>query len=235
MLVLWDVDLTLVRTRGVGVTAYERAFRELFGRELPPERVLMAGRTDRAIAVELLTNAGVADPRGRVEEFQAAQARYAGSLADLVRERGEALPGAAEAIAALARPRPGLRVVQSLLTGNIRAMSDVKLGALGLTRHLDPDAGAYGTESEIRADLVPVARRNAAERYGTGFDGPATVLIGDTPLDVEAARMSDARAVGVATGIYSAGDLADAGADAVLPDLTDAARVVRAVLGSGPG
>ena len=76
------------------------------------------------------------------------------------------LPGAAEAMAALAR-LDGQGVVQSLLTGNIRPLAEVKLGPLGLTEHLDLDAGAYGTESEIRADLVPVARRNAAARFAS--------------------------------------------------------------------
>ena len=77
---------------------------------------------------------------------------------------------------------------------------------------------------------MPVARRNAAARYGADFSGRATVLVGDTPHDVEAATSAGARAVGVATGRFSAGDLADAGADVVLPDLTDTERVVAALL-----
>ena len=66
---------------------------------------------------------------------------------------------------------------------------------------------------------------------GTGFAGPSTILIGDTQLDVEAALASGARAVGVATGGYSAAELSEAGAHAVLPDLTDPALVVAAVTG----
>jgi phosphoglycolate phosphatase len=63
------------------------------------------------------------------------------------------------------------------------------------------------------------------------FDGAATVLIGDTPLDIEAALAAGARAIGVATGSSQAADLLAAGAHAVLPDLTDTAQVVRALLG----
>ena len=64
-----------------------------------------------------------------------------------------------EVLAALAGPAYSGWVVQSLLTGNIPALARVKLGALGLIEHLDLSIGAYGDVSEVRGDLVPVARR----------------------------------------------------------------------------
>jgi phosphoglycolate phosphatase len=231
LLVLWDVDHTLINAGGVGIQVYEHAFRELYSLEVPASGVSMAGRTDRAIAIELLTVAGLADPQGLVAEFQAVQASHAPALAPELAAKGRVLPGVREVIAAIAAgPRPGLRVVQSLLTGNVRELAEVKLGALGLTEHLDLDAGAYGTESEIRADLVPVARANAARRYDADFSGLATVLVGDTPLDVEAALATGARAVGVATGGFTVADLLAAGAHAALPDLSDTQAALTAIL-----
>ncbi len=237
-LVLWDVDFTLVNTRGVGIHLYQVAFADLYGRDLPETagRANMAGRTDRAIALDVLALAGIPDPPGEVARFEAALARFAPGTADMVARVGRAMPGAVAATAALALV-PGVR--QSLLTGNVRAMAQVKLEPFGLTAHLDLDAGAYGNESEVRADLVGLARARAgaAARAGTatsdgaGYDGQATVLIGDTPLDIEAALAAGARAVGVATGRFSADELEAAGADAVLPDLTDTAQVIAAVLG----
>jgi phosphoglycolate phosphatase len=150
----------------------------------------------------------------------------------MVREYGRILPGAAEALAAvssLAQRDDGQLVVQSLLTGNIPALARVKLGALGLTEHLDLSIGAYGDVSEVRADLVPVARQNAARRYEADFSGTATVLVGDTPKDIEAAAISGARAVAVASGNFTMQQLRDAGAEVVLPDLTDTAVVVGAL------
>jgi phosphoglycolate phosphatase-like HAD superfamily hydrolase len=125
------------------------------------------------------------------------------------------------------------RIHQSVLTGNIRSVAEVKLAALGLREWLDLCIGAYGDDHEDRTELVEVARRRAAAVHGrsaAAFDGTATVVIGDTPLDIAAALAAGARAVGVATGSYSARDLATAGADAVLPDLTDTAAVLRALL-----
>jgi phosphoglycolate phosphatase-like HAD superfamily hydrolase len=229
--VLWDVDYTLVNARGLGTHLYEIVFKHTFGRELPGVAP-KAGRTDRAIVLDTLALAGVAEPRLHVDGFLAELARQvtaadgAGQVSAIA---VSAMAGAPGAIAALAAAGAAdLR--QSVLTGNIRPLAALKLGAAGLGDHLDLDAGAYGEAHEVRAELVPVARLAASRRYGQDFGGTSTVLIGDTPLDVAAALATGARAVGVATGSYSAAQLAAAGAHVVLPDLTDPALVTAAVL-----
>ncbi len=276
LLVLWDVDYTLLDAGGAGMELYRIAFGELFGGE-PPVPGRMSGRTDRAIALEVLTLAGIPDPRRHIAAFQAVMAAHAQELTDVIRSGGTALPGAAEALTALASARSGNAsgadgdtsgaardasspdgnasgaegdtsgpdgdtsgadgagdVVQALLTGNIRALAEVKLAALGLSGHLDFDVGAYGDVHEVRSELVGPARRKAALAYGADFGGEATVLVGDTPLDIEAALVTGARAVGVATGHFSVAELNAAGAHAVLPDLTDTGRVLAAILGPPP-
>jgi phosphoglycolate phosphatase len=236
LLVLWDVDYTLVDSDGVGRELYQAVFGEMFGRDMP-QPGSMAGRTDRAIAVEVLTLAGVDDPQRHVDTFHRLMATRAPGLADLVVQRSRVLPGAAEAMAALSRLGDGHGdgVVQSLLTGNIRPLAEVKLGPLGLTEHLDLDAGAYGSTHEVRAELVHVARRNASRAYRADFGGEATVIVGDTPLDVDAALATGARAVGVATGRFTVAELAAAGAHAVLPNLADTGLVAAAILGTDAG
>lgn len=231
-LVLWDVDYTLVNAYGIGRHLYQVAFAELYGRELPAaaNEAGMAGRTDRAIALEVLTLAGITNPRAQVVQFEATLSRLAPGVAELVAASGKAMPGAAAALAALAGFTPP-RARQSLLTGNVRALAQAKLAPLGLTVHLDLDVGAYGNESEVRSGLVQLARDRAAVAYQADFSAMATVLVGDTPLDVEAALATGARAVGVATGQFSSSELRAAGAHAVLPDLTDTAEVLAAVLG----
>jgi phosphoglycolate phosphatase len=236
LLVLWDVDYTLLSAGGLGNRLYETVFKDLFGRDLTAIAP-KAGRTDRAILLDTLALAGVAEPRAHVDDFLAALARQVaevdGTAAPHIRAlpgaaaHVRALPGAAAAIASLAGA--GLR--QSVLTGNIRPLAALKLAAAGLGEHLDLDVGAYGDVHEVRAELVPVARRAARAAYGTDFGGRSTVLVGDTPLDVAAALATGARAVGVATGSFPAADLAAAGAHMVLPDLTDTALVLAAVTG----
>jgi phosphoglycolate phosphatase len=231
VLVLWDVDHTLLNAGWTGSTLYQAVLAELYGVQLTMPITSMAGRTDVSIALEVLTAAGV-DAAAELPRFHRMLAARAAGFADMVRERGFVLPGAREALAAVARRAAGGTgtVVQSLLTGNLPALATIKVSGLGLAEHLDLDVGAYGDVSERRADLVPVARRNAAARYGASFAGRATVIVGDTPHDVAAATATGARAIGVATGEFSMQQLADAGADVVLPDLADTGTVVAAIL-----
>ena len=240
-LVLWDIDYTLIDAGGLSRNLYGAVFAELFGRELPAVAP-MAGRTDRAIILDTLRGAGVGEPGRHVDAFIRGLTVQAPRFGERVRAGGRVLPGAAAALAAVAavaavaaadggRDR-GL-VVQSVLTGNIRPLAEVKLGALDLTGHLDLDAGAYGDAHTERADLVLLARQAAAAAYQADFGGEATVVIGDTPFDVAAALACGARAVAVATGGFTAGQLAEAGPHALLPDLSDTGRVLAAILG-GP-
>ena len=237
---LWDVDGTLLNAGGVGADLYAAVFRQLFGRPLEATAP-MAGRTDRAIILETLTLAGVPEPRRHVDPFIAGLTARAPAVRTVVASRGHVLPGAAAALAALAAlALASGRVHQSVLTGNVRAMAEVKLAALGLRDPLDLRIGAYGDDHEDRTELVYVARRRAAaarERSraagtpgASWFEGHGTVVVGDTPLDIAAALAAGARAVGVATGPFSAAELRAAGADVVLPDLSDTRLVVEALL-----
>jgi phosphoglycolate phosphatase len=229
LLVLWDIDHTLIETRGVGFEIFAAAFEKVTGRPLA-EMAELAGRTEPVIFRETLASYGIADSPDLFARFAREQAQgYRDRIAEL-RERGRALPGAADALRALSG-RPG--VTQSVLTGNTREAAGVKLAAFGLDACLELDAAAYGTDSDIRSDLVGVARRRAEDRAGHPFGPDTTVLIGDTPADVVAAREGRARMVAVATGSYSAENLADAGAGTVLADLADTSAFLAAFDGCG--
>ena len=228
LLVLWDIDGTLLNAGGVGRDLYDVVFVQLFGRSLSAYAP-MAGRTDRAIILETLMLAGVDEPRRYVDPFIAGLSAQAPLMRSAMVSRGQVLPGAAAALAMV-----GGHAHQSVLTGNIRPVAEVKLTALGLREGLDLCIGAYGDDHEDRTELVQVARRRAAAVHGrssSAFAGTSTVVIGDTPLDVAAALSAGARAVGVATGSYSADDLAAAGAHAVLPTLADVSLVRETLIG----
>ena len=142
---LWDIDYTLLNAGGVGRVAYASVFRHLFGRD-PQGLASMAGRTERAIIGETLAMAGISDPARHVDEFVAELTRRAPELRAMFAARGHALPGASEALAAVAALGPD--VVQSVLTGNVRPNAELKLRTFNL--HLagggaiDFDIGAYG-------------------------------------------------------------------------------------------
>ena len=232
-LVLWDIDGTLVQAGEVGRDIFTEAFQAVLGRapdQVAARMLAMAGRTDPEIALEFLAAHEIAEAEGErhLPAFSEALATALAARAALIRERGRALPGARETLAALGRSDG---VVQSLLTGNVQPNALLKLASFGLDGYLDFEVGGFGSDHHHRPSLVQVARDKAERKYGTAFDGTATVLVGDTPLDVAAGKAGGARVVAVATGPYRAEELGATEADAVLEDLGDTGAALRAILG----
>ncbi|GAA3791845.1 HAD family hydrolase [Streptomyces chiangmaiensis] len=214
LIVLWDIDHTLIENSGVSKEIYAAAFEGVAGRAADhPART--EGRTDRLIIAGMFRDHGMEPPEWALIQ-PALEAAGAAREADLAR-RGRALPGASEALAAVAA-EPGM--ISSVLTGNVQANARVKLRAFGLDGLVDIECGAYGADATDRADLVDVARARVHAAYGTPAETPV-VLIGDTPRDVQAALDSGGHVIAVASGVHSADELREAGASTVLADLTD--------------
>jgi phosphoglycolate phosphatase len=214
LLVLFDLDHTLIDNGGMSKRVYAQAFQDVAGR-VPAQSAVTEGRTDRAIMSDLLRAHGLEMPPW--ELVQAGLERAGLANEQWLSSHGRVLPGVWSALDALSG-MPG--VIVSVLTGNIRANAQVKLRVFGLDRLVDPSVGAYGDEAEDRALLVPAARERAQVRYPQLVGAPV-VLVGDTPRDVQAALDAHVHVIAVATGVHSAGDLAAAGAGAVLEDLSD--------------
>lgn len=225
LLVLWDVDHTLIENGGVSKATYRRTFEMVTGTP-PVHAVETDGRTDVLIMRSLFERHDIEPTEGLLGQATVALPQALSSLADRLREVGYALPGAKAALVALGA-EPG--VVQSAVTGNVIANARTKLATFGLDEFLDLEVGGYGSDAEVRSELVGVARDRASMKYGLPFTAATTVVIGDTVRDVEAGHGGGAYVIGVATGTTSASELRAAGADAVLDDLVDTAAVVEAV------
>ena len=224
LLLLWDIDGTLLlRATGAHAAALRRAAGTVHGVELDGLGVEAAGRTDAAIARDLLRAAGVDDASIDARAGEVATAAVAAfeescpaNLAAYV------APGVDAALAALATEPDTYRL--ALLTGNLEPVARRKLASAGIGHYFAAGQGGFGSDAEDRAELPAVARGRAG-----GWPRERTVVIGDTPRDIACARADGVRVIAVATGPFSAEALADAdavvdGARAVLPVLADFAR-----------
>lgn len=213
-LLLWDIDGTLVNSGGAGMRALRVALRNAFSINGSLEGIEYAGRTDRWIMRQIFRRFGLADDEAHFARYAAA---YVAALpGEMARGGAAVLPGVREVLAAAA-PRPG--VALGLLTGNLRRGAEVKLGFHGLWDYFP--FGAFADDAELRDELGPHALRRARERHGLDFPPRAVWIIGDTPHDVACARAIGANSLAVATGLYSASELAAHAPTALLADLGD--------------
>jgi phosphoglycolate phosphatase len=229
LLVLWDIDHTLIETRGVGLAIYQRVFPAATGRPLV-RLAQISGRTELDIMRETLRINEVVPTDEAVGKLATALVQGYEDARDELAAQGRALPGAFSTLAALAEMPT---IYQTVLTGNLREVARIKLEAFGQNGFLDLNAGAYGDDHAERSALVVIAQRRASQRAGTPFDKDTTVLIGDTPNDVAAGLAVGVRVIGVATGKTSLAGLSDAGATWTVDALTAVQAVIGAMVGGG--
>ncbi|MFD8078246.1 HAD family hydrolase [Streptomyces sp. NPDC059718] len=221
-LVLWDIDHTLISTGGVGRKLSAIAFEQATGRPME-QQAAIDGITERVIFRETAKLHGLTTSPEDFARFAAAlTAAHLSHLTDL-RMHGHALPGAAAALDAFAG-LPG--VMQTVVSGNVRAVAEIKLQTFGLDQHIVWEAGAYGDDHDERPELVRAALVRAGEYLGEPVSTDQALLIGDTPADVHAAVTTRVPVLAVASGRSTVEDLRNAGAAHVLPDLTDVSAVL---------
>ena len=221
--IFFDIDGTLLNTGGAGQQAMERALVEEFEIDFPFEGVLTAGRTDRGITEEIFERYEFDNTETNRLRFRDAYLNHLpGSLSD---SPGLLLPRVTELLEQLAEYE---HVILSLLTGNYAEGAWIKL------RHYELDHffefGGFGDHHADRNDVAQNALSAACEAFDADIDGADTLVIGDTPADIHCARSIGARCIAVATGMYSAEQLAPHSPDHLCNDFNDTADTVARIL-----
>jgi phosphoglycolate phosphatase len=200
--------------------ALRRAAAAVHGVALDGLVVEAAGRTDSAIARDLLRGAGVSDAQIDARAGEVAR-RAVATYEELCPSdlSARVAPGVPEALAALAAEPEAYRL--ALVTGNLEPVARRKLANAGIGHYFAAGQGGFGSDAEERGELPAVARARAG-----GWPRERTVVIGDTPRDIACARADGVRVIAVATGPFPAEALADAdavvdGVRAALPVLAD--------------
>jgi phosphoglycolate phosphatase len=214
-ILLFDIDGTLVSTGGAGAVAWRRAFEELHG--IPAD-------------IGQFTDAGMTDPDVGAKTFEAVLGRKPTphELAQIVQRRlehlpeavaesegYEVLPGVPERLRQLSRDGHLL----GLITGNGDGAAFIKLARGDLMRWFS--FGAYATAGLARAGIVRQAVERGEAFLGEDVPNTEIYVIGDTPLDIEAAHAAGCTAIGVATGKFDAAALREAGADHVIATMEE--------------
>lgn len=218
-LILFDIDGTLIDSAGAGKRAFEKTLEELTGIKDGFRGVNYAGRTDVQILREALTNLSLDHEAQFSRLFFQCYPKHL--KAEISKAGGRVKPGVRQLLEKL---HSCDHVFLGLLTGNVEVGARLKLAPFGLNSFFP--LGAFGSDEEDRNKLLPVATRRLEEISSVHVDFSDCVIVGDTPLDVECAKIHGAPCIAVATGPYSMQVLGETGVDLLVPDLTCADRII---------
>jgi phosphoglycolate phosphatase len=215
VVVLFDVDETLVQTGGSGARSWKAAFEKLHGIPADIGAHTSAGETDPQVARE--TFLAVLGREPSADELDRLYGKYLLHLAEdiLVSEQYRVLPGAEQTLLALAEAG----VMLGLVSGAMEGAARTKLVPANLNRFFI--FGAYGSDSPDRVELTRSAIEKATRLHGR-LSPSEVFVVGDTPRDIDAAASAGAISVGVASGKYSEDELVAAGGAHVLKSFEDA-------------
>jgi phosphoglycolate phosphatase len=214
VVVLFDVDETLVHTGGSGARSWKAAFDKLYGVPADIGEHSSAGETDPQVARATFMGVLGRDPND--DELDRLYAQYLLHLAEdiLVSAQYRVLPGAEQTLMQLGEAG----VLLGLVSGAMEGAARTKLIPANLNRFFI--FGAYGSDSPDRAELTGLAIDKATRLHGQ-LTPSQVFVVGDTPHDIEATKAAGAVSVGVASGNYSTDELGKAGGDHVLRSLED--------------
>lgn len=233
MLILFDIDGTLLRTQRAGVRAVGDAGRELFGTEFKEDLIDYAGGLDPVLFRNVLKAHGLPYETAHIDELRAAYRRH------LERRLNDspvaiALPGVPELLDALT---PHEHITLGLLTGNFPETGALKLTAAGIDVERF-DVRVWGCDSPheeaIREHLPPVAVDRYHDLHGVRLDYARVTIIGDTLHDVRCAKAHGCRALAVATGGHERAQLDASDADLVAEDLSDTQTILEWLVRPAP-
>jgi phosphoglycolate phosphatase len=194
----FDLDMTLIDSRRAILASFADLAADT-GVEIDP-----AGVTSR-LGIKLEAELAHWFPAAEIEDVIRV---YRGHYLRLLGPLTNALPGAAEALAAVRAG--GARAV--VITAKYELTARLSLEGVGLSA------------DELFADVHGPEKAAVLKAIG------ATAYIGDTPADMAAAAMAGAHAVGVTTGSFTAAELRAAGAADVLPSLADFPPLYRMII-----
>jgi len=221
--VLFDIDGTLLDLRGAGRRAFVQAIEAVFGWRDDIAYVNFAGNTDLNVLQQVLQAHGRPVTDEDCDRFfrrLPLELEGAAAGAELI-----LYPGVRELLETLSARDD---VVLGLVTGNIETCARIKLRQFNLHGHFV--LGAFGDDHADRNEIARLALDRIRASLPRGATIRRVTLVGDTPLDVAAAKAIGATCIAVATGKFNAAALRSAGADHALDTLADTPNVL-ALLG----
>lgn len=211
VLLIWDIDGTLIDCKGLGRKAMDKAFLNLYKKEQGFKNVSMAGRLDfqivkKAFEINKILDKNIVGFFDKYEEMLKEEFK--------INNSSKVLPGINEILEGTSKDK---NLYHVLGTGNCEKGARLKLSHLGLDKYFQ--TGGFGDEDVERWEIIKKAINKAKDFYQIDFQKENIYVIGDTPLDIECGEILGVKSVAVATGGYSFDDLKNCNPDYIFYSL----------------
>ena len=229
-LILFDIDGTLISARGAGSRALTKTIEAMWDVQADVEALRLDGKTDPLIvqeALDAVDAGGVFD--GTFD--QRFLTFYEGFLVEELQtiQHFKVLDGVVPLLEIL-KKRSDLLL--GVATGNVAIGAQRKLEMARLDGYFS--FGGFGSDASARADIIRRAMARGREAAGRRPLGQ-TVVIGDTPRDIQSGQEAGAQTIGVATGRYTVPELQSHSPTHALQSLRSTEEILRCLDGIGGG
>ncbi len=215
MLLIFDIDGTLLLTGGCGKVALEKAFEEMFGIADCWGDTVPHGKTDPAIIDAICER--LLGRRLTGDENRLLRDRYHELLrAEVaITDQYRLMPGITELLEHLSRRE---EIFLALGTGNFELASRIKLERGGIYHYFK--CGGFASDAGERPGILRHAIRRAEKITGSPIPKECIYVIGDTIHDVRAAKTVGLRTIAVLTNHSQKEDFRGSPPDHLLKDLS---------------
>lgn len=215
ILMIWDIDGTLINPKGTGRSAMNKAFLYAYGIHNAFDDIEMSGRLDAIIVKDAFNKHHIAD-----QDIQLFYDAYCNMLRIIVDKEKiiETLPG----VKNILDTKQDYEIIHTLGTGNMKDGARIKLEAQDLNKYFS--TGGFGDEGLQRWEIILKAIEEAEKCTQIKFDKDDIYVIGDTPLDIECGKILGIKTIAVATGSHSYEELFQHDPDFIFKTLENTAE-----------
>ena len=204
-IILWDIDGTLLDTRGAGVAPLSESIEKITGRKVSLDRKAHAGKSDYEI-IESLCGLSTANHPETLQVENILENYVNGLTANLKVNPVKVLADVTNTLKHL-KELTHIRI--GLLTGNCRNGGVAKLVSAELFGYFDPEVSFFATsEHRDRKSVLAAAVKEHSNM----------IIVGDTPNDVEAGLRHGIPVISVPTGLYNWSELEEINQNLVLKE-----------------
>ena len=202
---LWDIDGTLLDTKGVAAKQLVGSFNGVTGRQCSIYPGQYSGFTDFEIVLDLLKRAGLSPDIAKAEEILT---HYGTRLNERLPENPPRLLADVQKVFQKIEQLPYIQ--HFIGTGNSKLGAEAKITASGLKKYFTENSYFISTQARVSRDLVIQA---AAEEINLPI-----LLIGDSDRDIFSAKRNNLKVLATATGHHKIDDLENLNPDYLLDD-----------------